>query len=164
MTNISDLLSALVGRTIVAVRRILYVFRGEVTYSAGPIEYTFRGGDSLWLDAAGNGYALAAFSGPWLDPFVETLSPENATFVEQCGKWTAFDVSADESFAPLIGHEITHVGFMRDDVGILIGVEIATDTLVVRAEVGRDELLVDTRHVPRSTKSDPLEGQGHGSG
>jgi len=147
VTNASDLLSVLIGRIVVAVRRVFYVHRGEVTYSAGPIEYTFHGGDSLWLDAAGNGYALAAFSGPWQDPFAGPLSPENATFVEQCGKWTAFDVSADESFAPLIGHEITHVELMRDEVGILIGVEIATNTVVVRAEVGRDELLVDARHV-----------------
>jgi hypothetical protein len=135
----------LVGRVVIAIRRIFYEVRGVVNRSNGPIEFAFRDGGYLVLDAGADGYTLAAFSERWHDPFSGSLSAENAAFVEKSGKWTAFDVSAEAPYAALIGRAIRHVEFVCDEDEKLIGVEISFETVTIRAIVGADELLVEFR-------------------
>jgi len=69
----------------------------------GPIEVNFASGTKLLLDAGPDGEELRVRTSAWVDPFSEPLSAANRTFVEEEGKWMAFDVSEETQFSHLIG-------------------------------------------------------------
>jgi hypothetical protein len=105
----SKLLSSLQGSVIQRIQRIRYVFKGNVTSDEGPIEISFADGSIVWLDAGPDGEALRIMTAAWIDYFAEPLSIENRKFVEQSGKWTAFDVSAENPYSRFIGERIVQV-------------------------------------------------------
>jgi hypothetical protein len=75
---------------ITRVRRVHYVYRGVPDTDFGPLELAF-GDRVVLLDNAADGEALRVRRQAWEDPFAEPLSGENRAFVEESGKWTAFD-------------------------------------------------------------------------
>jgi hypothetical protein len=145
MTFVPVPLINLVGQVVISIRRIFYEVRGVANRSNGPIEFAFRDGGYLELDAGADGYTIAAFPERWHDPFSGLLTAENAAFVEESGKWTAFDVSDEAPYAALIGRAIGHLESVRDEDEKLTGVEISFETATIRAIVGADELLVEFR-------------------
>ena len=95
-------LADLVGSRITRVRRVHYVYRGVPDTDFGPLELTF-GSRSVLFDNAADGETLCVRAAAWEDPLAEPLSAESRAFVEQSGKWAAFDVSAVGAFATFIG-------------------------------------------------------------
>ncbi len=79
----------------------------------------------------------------WADPFAEPLSHENAEFVRKAGKWTAFDLGAEPPYQELIGRVVTKVALYRSASDKVIGIQLAIDGYIVRADVEGDELTVD---------------------
>lgn len=140
--NAESLLKGCVGRTVMAARRIRYVYRGSIRNEHGTLELTFEDGSSICLDAGGDGETLAVTQGPWIDPFAEPLSEVNREFVDRSGKWSAFELSASEMLGQIIGQSVVEVdprrGFMDKLVGIRFG--LVSADLVAIAEA--DELHV----------------------
>jgi hypothetical protein len=140
--RLSDLLTCIVSR----VRRINYVQPdGSRNASEGPIEFTLDdGGAVLRLESGADGESLRFRTGEWVDPFAEPLSPENREFVARSGKWTAFDVSADEDYRGVIGQHVKNLNLMSRN-GKVIGIELQFASMTIRAEVAADDLIVDLR-------------------
>jgi hypothetical protein len=91
--DLVSLLSAAVGRTIVAIRRTLYVKPNGAVDDRGPIQVSFDDGRILLFEVGRLGEELAIETGPWIDPFAEPLTDENRSYVQLVGKWTDFEVS-----------------------------------------------------------------------
>ncbi len=96
----------LLGKTVVGVRRILYVYRGSVKEDDGALELGFHDGSTALFETAGNGN-MQVSPQPWVDPFVLPLSPENAAYVRTHGKWTAFDLTREPPANALIGRQVS---------------------------------------------------------
>lgn len=130
---------------IARVRRINYVEpAGRYNASEGPVEFAFDGGYSLRLESGADGESLRVCADEWTDQFVEPLSPENREFVETSGRWSAFDVSELEGYKLLIGQRVEDVSLMTR-MSKVVGVQLTIGPVILTAEVGADELLVDLR-------------------
>ena len=137
------MLSNSTGKTLVGIRRVLYVHKGVVQNGAGPLELTFDDGTSVVLDAGADGESLAVMAGSWIDPFQEPLSEENQLFIESSGKWTAFDMATLDPFSRAIGHAIDQVDDLRSPSEKVVGTCVRLGDVVILANVDSDELLVD---------------------
>ena len=138
-----NLLSNLQGCVVQQIRRIRYVVRGEITSDMGPIEIVFTDGSVVLLDAGSDGESLDAKSTAWVDHFAEPLSAENKRFVEESGKWTAFDVSAQQPYSRLISQRIVEVVPVRTLEDKIKGAMIRTARGVTQVEVDADEVSVN---------------------
>jgi hypothetical protein len=134
--------SRIPGRSIAAIRRISYVVEGSIKEPNGPIEITLADSSVLFLDAAGDGEALAVNSCPWTDPFTEPLSDENRDYVQKFGKWNAFDVSHQSPYSFLIGEMVNEAVLIRTQYGKVMGVSIRTATRTLRVDVESDTVIV----------------------
>lgn len=137
------MLSNLRDRIISKVQRILYVLRGTVAAEKGAIEITFRDGYTVFLDAASDGETLAVKPFAWIDRFTEPLSLENRKFVEQSGKWTAFDVSGQPPYSHLIAEPVREVTPIRTPDNKVKGATIRSANGTINVEVEADEVFVD---------------------
>lgn len=109
----------------------------------GPIELTL-GEQVFTFDNEPDGESLRITELAWIDPFAEPLTTENREFVERSGKWTAFDVSADSSWAGLLGEVLSEVEPIMNSAHKLTGVILRTERGgVVRLGVMADELFLD---------------------
>lgn len=137
-----------VGTPIRRVRRIHYVYDGRPDTDFGPIELTL--GDHFFLlDSDSDGESLRVAETAWVDPFSEPLSPENRVFVQQSGKWAAFDVSTLDRWAKLIGEPLSDVEAISNDAGKTTGVVLRTaHGGALRLAVIADELFVDGMATP----------------
>ncbi|MEV6136054.1 hypothetical protein AB0L63_08325 [Nocardia sp. NPDC051990] len=141
----SEGLAAVVGRQIMAIRRMFYVHGTDVDRTEGPIELTFDDGSVLLLDAGTDGEELRVGSTRWRDPFAGLTEPEYIDYIAETGKYTAFDVGAELPYAQLLGCRISAVSESRlhDDrlraaTFLVNGSKLAIETLA-------DELLVTWR-------------------
>ena len=108
----------------------------------GPLELTF-GNRSILFDNAADGETLRVRATAWEDPFAEPLSAGNRAFVEQSGKWVAFDVPAVGAFATFIGDVLASAEPVLGESGHLTGVILRTDGGgVLRVDVEADELFL----------------------
>jgi hypothetical protein len=96
----------LLGKTVVGVRRILYVYQGSVKEDGGALELRFQDGSTARFDTSGTGN-MQVTQEPWVDPFAPPLSAENAAFVHRYGKWTAFDLTNEPPASALIGRQVS---------------------------------------------------------
>jgi hypothetical protein len=138
-----ELLSSLQGRVVKQIRKVRYTLRGKVTSDAGPIEITFTDDSIVLLDAGPDGEALAVKLTAWVDYFAEPLSIENRRFVEQSGKWAAFDVSDQEPYSRFIKERVGQVIPIRTVENKIKGVTLATAQCSFRVEIEADEVSVD---------------------
>ncbi|MFI5259135.1 MAG: DUF3037 domain-containing protein, partial [Candidatus Limnocylindrales bacterium] len=83
-----------VGRVITHVRRLHYVFQGEVNTSDGAIEITFGDGSVMMCDSAAD-WTLEFYAAAWVDPFDGTLNESDRDYVGHYGRWSAYDVTAE---------------------------------------------------------------------
>jgi hypothetical protein len=105
----------------------------------GPIELGLSGGSFLLFECGGSGEDLSVSQTPWTDPFVEPLSPENAEFVIQSGKWEALDLGSSVwGYRRLIGRTLDSML----EVG-RSGVRITLGTSAVDITAVADELRVE---------------------
>lgn len=141
--SVAALLEAKVGRMLVGVRRVQFVHRGTVQEFGGPLELTFDDGTAVVLDAGGDGESLALVPTKWVDPFQEPLSAENRDFVEQSGKWTAFDAKGREPWSRAIGNRVETIAGVRNSSDKLVGAQMQFGSVVVRVIVESDDLLVE---------------------
>lgn len=88
------------------------------------------------------GEALRISDTAWVDPFAEPLEETNRQYVRDVGKWTAFDVSNDEPYAPLHGSTVTALEPITSTGRVVVGVEIQTTGGRLRARMNADELWV----------------------
>jgi hypothetical protein len=132
-----------IGSRITRVRRIHYVYRGVPDTDFGPLELTV-GGRVVLLDNAADGETLRVRTQAWKDPFAEPMTGENRAFVEESGKWAAFDVSAQGAFATFIGDVLASVETVLADSGKVTGMILQTERGgVVRVDVEADELFLN---------------------
>ena len=137
--SLIDALSAPIRR----VRRIHYVHDGQPDTDVGPVELTI--GERVFLfDNQADGESLRVLEIGWADPFSEPLNAENRRFVQESGKWTAFDVSTIDEWANLIGEPLSGVEAITNDAGKTTGIVLRTGHGgALRLGVMADELFVD---------------------
>lgn len=117
MHNVEALLRAAVGATVVRVRRGHYVAPGgAVAREEGFIELWLDDGRCYWMGVSAGAWLAIAVE-PWVDAFLPPLSPENAEWVREHGKWTAFDVSGDNEYAGVAGATVVSVEPVREPCG-----------------------------------------------
>lgn len=150
LVDITKAMEGCSGLSIRRVRRVRYVFEGEVSsIDDGPLELTWSSGRILLFDAGANGANLTVRDGSWYDPFSEPLSGENRAWVAQYGKWTAFDVSREPPYDSLIGETArsfqTVYWSLIDDIervsihfGFWLKIEVGADDLRVSFSEERD--------------------------
>lgn len=132
-----------VGAPIRRVRRIHYVYDGQADTNFGPIELTI-GERPFLFDNEADGESLRVTETAWSDPFSEPLSAENRKFVQESGKWTAFDVSMLGQWAKLIDEPLSDVEAITNDAGETTGIVLRTSHGgALRLGVMADELFVD---------------------
>jgi hypothetical protein len=145
----------LLGKTVVGVRRILYVYRGAVTKNEGALELSFHDGSTALFGTTGNGN-MQVTSQPWVDPFVLPLSPENAAYVDTHGKWTAFDLASAPPANALIGRQVSayeeivtdQSGQYHCPPGQCLAASIACGDVLVRVlNWGADEIYLEWQGV-----------------
>jgi hypothetical protein len=105
----------------------------------GPIEFGLGDGSFLLFECGGSGEDLSVSRAPWIDPFVEPLSPENAEFVIRSGKWEALDLGSSVwSYRRLIGRTLDS---MREIGGSSVRLTLGTSAVDIAAVA--DELRVE---------------------
>lgn len=141
----------LLGKTVVGIRRILYVYQGAVTKDEGALELSFHDGSTALFDTTGNGN-MQVTSQPWVDPFVLPLSPENAIYVDTHGKWTAFDLTSEPPANALIERQVSayaeivtdQSGQVHCPPGQCLAASIAFGDVLVRVwNWGADEIHIE---------------------
>jgi hypothetical protein len=132
----------MIGRRVVGVRRLLYVHGGGSDEETGALELSFDDGSVLFFDVGSDGATVAVRAEAWADPFAEPLSDENREFVRESGKWTAFDVSGDPRFAPLVGQHLEEVAANIQFGHVVAGLDLSFSTGTIHVVVEFDELLV----------------------
>jgi hypothetical protein len=134
----------LVGRTISRIRRLHYVFGGEVNRADGPIEFSFGDGSVLLCDASAD-WTLHFYGAAWVDPLGSPLAEPDQAYVDRYGRWVAFDVSASSAYGPLIGSTVRQAVPQLNEFLELTGLVIRTDAAVVDLQMWAGELRVFVR-------------------
>lgn len=116
-----DTLRPLEDTTLTQVRRIFYVFKGEVDRHEGEVELTFSSGQVVLGQAGPEGYSMRLGYEPWVDPFEGHMTPENQEYVATHGKAEAFDVSDEAPFNDRIGKKVTDIFEIAGISGWCIG-------------------------------------------
>jgi hypothetical protein len=148
-------LADVIGSRITRVRRVHYAYRGVPDTDFGPLELTF-GDRVVLLDNAADGETLRVRTEAWEDPFAGPLSVENRAFVEESGKWTVFDVSAQGAFATFIGDVLVGVEPVLAESGKVTGMILRTGGGgVVRVDAEADELFINEVIPGRPTREPP---------
>ncbi|WP_103352184.1 hypothetical protein [Amycolatopsis sp. CA-128772] len=130
---------AYLGDTLAGVRRIHHAAGETVERSVGAVEFRFESGRVLFMDSGPDGEAIRMSAAAWVDPFGGHLTPENAEFVRQSGKLTAFDVSGEEPFASLIGTKLVDLAPMMALSDKVIGCVVNLDGAFVAVYANFDE-------------------------
>jgi hypothetical protein len=130
------------GREVVRLRRVWFTHGGAILGSEGPLEITFDDGATLVLDAGADGEALEITTSPWEDPFAEPSPSQNESWVDDHGKWSAYDVSQDGSYQSFVGSRLIFVSAMRTRRGATCGVRLAFDRGVIDFVVSGDDAYV----------------------
>lgn len=143
------LIRAMPGKVVTGIRRVFYVYRGVAEKAHGPIEFSFSDSSIILLDAGPDGYTLAVQEGVWVDPFAEPLSPENRQFVADSGKWTGFDVSAEDGYRNFVGQPIEEINELCAHDGMLSGLVVIFPAGAVKVAAEYDEMCVTLPDVSR---------------
>ena len=134
------------GRRVEGARRIRYVGPDSSVSSDGPLELSFDDGSVRVLDAGADGESLRISDGAWRDPFAPPQSAQNAEFLSDAGRWTAFDLAGQPPWDALLGVTL-QIRPIRDSSGRkLIGANISAGPMVVDVHVDSDELVVTINH------------------
>lgn len=147
--TVTDIETALLGRIVASIRRVIFELAGRSRTGNGPLELGFTDGNSLLFQPAPDGECLAVSVGPWTDPFTPPLSDENETFVKEHGKWTGLDISNKVPFNQIVGSKAEFVLPIRNLRNGVVGLEVSFSSVVLRAEVEADELIVDVLSMRR---------------
>lgn len=129
----------LVGREIARVRRLHYVFQGEVNASDGPIELTFSDGSVVMCDAAAD-WTLEFFGAAWVDPIREPLNESNRAYVERYGRWAAYDLTEQVPYSWLVGQTVRQAIPQFNDLLELSGLLVRTDDSILDLQMWAGEL------------------------
>jgi len=129
----------LAGREIARIRRLHYVFQGEVNSSDGPIELTFADGSVVMCDAAAD-WTLEFFGTAWVDPLPEPLGELDRAYVDRYGRWAAYDVTAIAPYGSLAGSTIQQAIPQFNDLLELTGLVIRTADTVLDLQQWAGEL------------------------
>jgi hypothetical protein len=134
-------LTAIVGQRISGVRRILYVGPDGQVGRTGAIELTSTDGTVVVLDSRADGESIRVTGLRWTDPFGEPLSLENRAWVDEVGKWCAFDVRDDPEYVALAGDPVLSVDPVYGN-DTITGALVRTANATLRAHVEADEMQV----------------------
>jgi hypothetical protein len=134
----------LVGLEIKKIRRLHYVFQGDVNTSDGPIEVTFADGLVLMCDAAAD-WTLEAYGAPWFDPLKEPLSESDQSYVERYGRWCAYDVTDQAPYKALVDQTVQQAIPQYNELLEMTGMLIRTDETVLDLQIWAGELRVFVR-------------------
>jgi hypothetical protein len=143
MTSVDDL-ERLVGATIRAVRRVHHVHQGVANRDVGIIELELSSGAIASFDVGSDGEGLVLTREPWTDPFEHRLDEKNLAWIAEYGKLTAFDVSGEVDWQPLIGAAVTSVEPLWHSYK-LVGARLTTQAGTIEIVGDYDELFVTIR-------------------
>jgi hypothetical protein len=138
-----EILLQFVGRHLVRIWRIFYVYSGDVERGTGPVEFEFDEGSAL-LRVGANGESLVVLDHPWQDPFGEPQSAENEAWIAEHGRWARFNVSGESEFSSYIGRTLTSVTALRAAGGNLCGARLVFDGVALDFVGVADEAYVFT--------------------
>jgi hypothetical protein len=129
----------MVGREIVRVRRLHYVFQSEVNTSDGAIELTFADGSVAMCEAAAD-WTLEFYDAAWVEPFAEPLTEADRAYVDRYGRWSAYDVTAQQPYGLLADQTVQQVIPQLNDLLELTGMLIRTEEAILDLQVWAGEL------------------------
>lgn len=129
----------LVGREITRIRRLHYVFQGEVNASDGPIELSFTDGSVVMCDAAAD-WTLEFFGVAWVDPLPDPLNDLDRAYVDRYGRWAAYDVTELAPYSSLAGSTVQQAIPQFNDLLELTGIVIRTSDSVLDLQQWAGEL------------------------
>lgn len=111
-----------------------YVFQEQVQPDlGGPLELVFDEGGALLL-VAPDGERLVLTPSEWIDPFAPPLSADNREYVNQHGRWVAFDVSTEPGFRTIVGTSALRATEVHNRAERLVGTELTYPNAVLRVE------------------------------
>jgi hypothetical protein len=145
MGGMSELrLASYVGDTVSRVSRLRYRVGDQVVSAAneGSVELTFSSGATLFCESGPDGETLRTQDTPWVDPFAGPMSPENEEYVRTSGKWSRYDVSAEQPFADLLGRQVTDIATVTGTSGKRYGLVLNVSGHLLALYVNADELHV----------------------
>ncbi|CAN5279023.1 hypothetical protein BH09ACT1_BH09ACT1_26120 [soil metagenome] len=135
-------LDCVIGHSITRLRRIFYVAQGTIEREKGGLELVTSNGVAILFDSGPDGEAVTAKLKSWVDPFEGELSDENRAWVEEAGKWTAFDVSREADYLLLIGAVIIGAEVRLSEWRNPTGVTLTTSAGRIVANTEWDEFEV----------------------
>ena len=142
----SDAAQRIVGLQIARIDRVMFEFMGVIDSDEGALEVHFTDGSVMLFDEGPDGDSLQVDTHPWVDPFAGELTPENAAFVEQCGKQTRVPVSHEDRYRELVGATVNAVTILQNRFGRAAAVAIETGARTVWFAVGGDACRVFWAH------------------
>lgn len=129
------------GTAVSSIRRVFYDSGGSVNREEGPIEINFEDGRTLLFEGGGDGQTLVVGDRQWVDPFAPPLSAENLQWVEEVGKWTAYEVDPSDPACRFIGSSIDAF-YPIESFGVIAGVVLESKCGELRILVESDEITV----------------------
>jgi hypothetical protein len=138
------LLAELEGNVVLRLRRVFWAHRALVVRDRGWVEITAGAVTGLFTTGQG-GTRLRGSPNPWIEKRPQELSPVALRMIDEQGDFEPFDVSGDPLYKGIVGHKVTRVELIREELGRLSGFELCTNHAAMRCWVDSDEFYVAVR-------------------
>ncbi|MDF0513910.1 hypothetical protein PX701_09795 [Agromyces sp. H3Y2-19a] len=121
------------------MRRFFHRFDGGERSSTGPVEFAWDDGTFSTIDV-GSDWVITVASRAWIDPFANASDVERQQLAIDVGLWEV--EPSPRALMPVVGHILTGVEGVRNEVGLVDEVRIMFADVVVVAEVDDGDLAV----------------------
>jgi hypothetical protein len=136
------LLYTCLGRQLLGIRRMFYVYRDVTDRSNGALEFWFDQDRLLFLDGGPEGETLVVSDKKWNDPFERAQTDEDRRWIAEHGKWAAFDVTTDPEYSYLVGATLNAVQVLRNQWDRIVGLRSVFGPYVIDVINGADQTIV----------------------
>ena len=134
------LLKNYIGSKVIFFHLIQYVTpNGSIESNDVELEFVFEKDVLLRMTTASDGERVSISYEPWTDSFKQPISDENQQFIKDHGKWCLFDVSNQPPFSKIIGKSIIAFEGLQNQFGVLSGVAVTCEDMVMCFCVDGDE-------------------------
>lgn len=123
-----------VGRTCRRVTTIRHHYRDQPDSGRGPIQFDWDDGSVTTVDSRSD-LTVVLSEEPWLDPYASVSGRERDALEAEVGLWVPRQVEPGQPLHAVVGRVASGIRPLEDPTGLLIGVRLEFDELVVVAQI-----------------------------
>lgn len=131
------MISTLVGRRCVSLRRFRHRFAGEAPSDFGPVEFGWEDGKFTTVDVTAE-WTLDVSEGTWTDPFEGASREKRDELAAEVGLWEPAPL--ESNLSQVLGRTVWAADTERNAVEDISGIRLTFEGLIVKARVENGNL------------------------